>query len=83
MDYVALVLERRTQYNFGDQKSLCVTLEEFIMSTLLVKPKVTRSTNRQSISGLVEKVIHYGYLLLSRYGTDCMKNVVLRVKYGT
>jgi len=41
---------------FGDQKSFCVILNQFI-SRALIKPEVSRAPNRQSISGLVEKYI--------------------------
>jgi len=43
---------------FGNQKSFCVILDDFITWTL-TKPEVTRVPNQQSISGFVEKVQHY------------------------
>ena len=40
---------------FGDQKSSCVILDEFITWALVI-PEVARAPNQQSISGLDEKV---------------------------
>jgi len=42
---------------FGDQKSFCVILDEFITLSRVI-PEVARA-HQQSISGLVEKVFHY------------------------
>ena len=68
---------KRDRY-FGDQKSFCVILDEFIMWSI-VKP-VARASNRQSISSLAVEVLRYAVTLVAKYSEDFMKNV-LDVKY--
>jgi len=53
-----------------------VFLAEFITWAPVI-PEVARAPNRQSISGLFEKVTYsQAVKLVDKYGEDCMQNVV-------